>query len=269
MEMTAPAIAAYFDRIGYYGPRAPTLAVLQDLHARHPTYIPFESLDSFMGRPVPIDPTMVSAKLVGARRGGYCHEHNLLFHDVLATLGFRVTALGGRVLWMDPHRDAPLTHRMTLVDLPEGRFLADVGFGGQTATVALRLEPGLEQPTPQGTYRLTRSGDVFETEMKLPDRWAKMYRFRLDMVNPIDFEVANWFTATHPRSRFTQNLVAARIVGTTRITLLNRHVTIRQPDGSAVERELAGMSDLARVLDEDIQITSPVPVAAIWQKLLG
>jgi N-hydroxyarylamine O-acetyltransferase len=84
--MTGIDLSAYFARIGYPSPAAPTLAVLRDLHARHPAAIAFEGLDPFLGRPVPIDPAAVQAKLVHGRRGVYCHEQNALFHDVLAIL---------------------------------------------------------------------------------------------------------------------------------------------------------------------------------------
>ena len=151
-------LAAYAARIGFSGPFAPTGSVLHELVARHTAAIAFESIDPFLGRPVPIDPDTVRAKLLGGRRGGYCHEHNLLFCDVLAEIGFPVIPLGGRVVWARPDGNAPLTHRLTLVELPEGRFIADVGFGGQTPTAPLRLEPGLAQTTPHGRYRIGRRG---------------------------------------------------------------------------------------------------------------
>jgi N-hydroxyarylamine O-acetyltransferase len=267
--MTTVDLAAYFARIGYSGSAEPTLAVLRDLHARHPAAIAFEGLDPFLGRPVPIDPAAVRAKLVRGRRGGYCHEQNALFHDVLAAIGFSVTALGARVVWMTPGRDAPLTHRLTLVDLPEGRFIADVGFGGQTATAPLRLEPGLEQVTPHGTYRLARDGGVFETQMRVGERWEPMYRFTLAPQSQADFEMANWFTSTHPRGRFVRNLVAARVVGDARVNLLNASLSVRHPDGGVEHRTLADARDLGEVLTGVMGLDLPVPVETIWAKLLG
>lgn len=245
-------LAAYFARIGYSGLAEPTLAVLRDLHARHPAWIAFEALDPFLGRPVDIDPAAIQAKLVQGRRGGYCFEQNGLFHDVLAALGFSVSALGARVVWMTPGRQAPVTHRLTLVDLPgERRFLADVGFGGQSPTMPLRLEPGLEQETPHGAYRVARDGEVHETQMRLGEgRWEPMYRFTLAPQSRADFEVSNWFTSTHPRGRFTRNLVAARVVGDTRVNLLNASLSVRGPDGAVVDqRTLADARDLRHVLE--------------------
>ncbi|MGH7057165.1 MAG: arylamine N-acetyltransferase, partial [Acetobacteraceae bacterium] len=80
-------LAAYFARIGYDGAREPTFATLAALHALHPAAIPFENLDSLLGRPVPLDLASLQAKLVGERRGGYCFEQNTLLAAVLGALG--------------------------------------------------------------------------------------------------------------------------------------------------------------------------------------
>ncbi len=260
-------LPTYFARIGYAGPSEPTLCVLRDLHARHPARIAFETLDPLLGRPVDIDPAAIQAKLVAGRRGGYCHEHNALFHDVLAAMGFTVDALAARVVWMTPGRVSPLTHRMTLVDTAEGRFIADVGFGGQTPPAPLRLEPDLEQVTSHGTYRLIRDAAIFETQMRLGQRWEPMYRFTLDPQSSSDFEMSNWFTSTHPRGGLTRNLMVARLVGDDRVSLFNSTVTIHRPDGEPRRQILADARDLQRVLEEVMDLELPVPALVIWAKL--
>lgn len=265
----AAFLPSYTARIGHTGPLAPSLNVLRALTARHPEAIAFESIDPFMGRGVPIDPPAIRAKLLASRRGGYCHEQNALFHDVLAEIGFTVTALGARVVWARPDGIAPLTHRLTLVDLPEGRFIADVGFGGQTPPAPLLLEPGLEQPTPHGTYRITQDNADHALEMRLKDRWQALYRFRLDAQSPVDFEMANWYTATHPRGRFTQNLICARIAGGRRINLANRILGIREADGSLTARALQNATELAEVLETLFDLDIPVPIETIWSRVIA
>jgi N-hydroxyarylamine O-acetyltransferase len=262
-------VPAYFARIGYDGPSEPTLALLHALCARHPSQIPFESLDPFLGIPVDLDPAALQAKLIGARRGGYCQEHNSVFHDVLATLGFTVTALAARVVWSFKGQAAPLTHRLTRVDLPEGRFIADVGFGGNTPTAPLRLEPGIEQTTPHGTYRLAFEREFMELQLRLNDCWEAMYRFTLAPQTRVDFEVANWYTSTNPHSLFTQNLIVCRVVDSTRVNLRNSSLAIRQPDGRAEQHVLAGATDLQRVLEDVMDLALPVGADAIWAKMVS
>ena len=156
---------------------------------------------------------------------------------------------------------------MTLVELLEGPCIADVGFGGQTPTAPLVLEPGLAQETPHGTFRVLREGASFATELRLPGGWEPLYRFCLAPQSQADFEMANWFTATHPRTRFVRNLVAARVVGEERCSLLNTVLTRRRPDGSAVARQLHDAAELGAVLEELMGLDLPLPAAEIWARL--
>lgn len=250
---------AYFARIGHSGPVAADLATLQTLHLAHPSSIPFESLDPLLGRPVRLDPASIQAKLVTGGRGGYCFEQNGLLRLVLEALGFAVTPLAARVRWMlaeDAPR-TPLSHMLLKVDLPEGAYLADVGFGGQSPTAPLRMEPGLEQSTPHGDYRLmaTAAGPL-ELQMRLPTptpeaRWQAMHRFTQEPQGPEDYETYNWRTSTHPASRFTNNLIASRVVGATRVNLLNRERTVHWRDGRTESEVLADATALSKALECD------------------
>ncbi len=103
--------------------------------------------------------------------------------------------------------------------------------------------------------------------MRLSDRWAPMYRFTLEPQTRADFEMANWFTSTHPRTRFTRNLVAARVVGETRVNLLNASLSIRHPNGSLEQHTLATAQDFQRVLEGIMGLELPVAIDAIWTRL--
>src|SRR5690606_14922037 len=89
----------YFRRIGYGGPRTPTLETLRALQRLHPAAIPFENLSPFAGAPVSLELDAIQQKLVHDGRGGYCFEQNSLFLEVLRALGFRASGLAARVLW--------------------------------------------------------------------------------------------------------------------------------------------------------------------------
>ena len=247
---------AYFARIGYRGPRRPTLGALSALCRLHVEAIPFESLDPLLGRPVLIDAASLERKLVKSNRGGYCFEQNGILFRVLRSLGFTVTPLSARVGWMLP-LDAPrppLSHMLLRVDLPEGPFLADVGFGGQSPTAPLRMVQDLVQPTSHGDYRFVADDDALALQLRLPDRWAAMYRFNLEPRLPADYEVSNWFTSTHPASRFTVNLIAARVDGARRLNLFNSALTAYGPDGLVETRLLSGPGEIHEVLTGDFHI---------------
>jgi len=259
---------AYFARIKYTGARAPTLALLSDLHKLHPSAIPFENLDPFFKRPVHIEPDAIVRKLVNGKRGGYCFEQNSLFYDALIALGFVATPLAGRVIlrWQKGQPRPGLTHRLTLARLPEGVFIADVGFGAQSPTAPLKLEHALEQNTPHGTYRIMRDGAVHELQSEAAGIWSGMYQFTLEPQSPADFELGNWFTATHPRSHFRQNILAAIVDGDTRINLLNTRVTKRCGEKSE-ERMVTNSKELDRVLADELGIDPPASTDAIWDQI--
>jgi N-hydroxyarylamine O-acetyltransferase len=260
---------AYFARIGYTGPRIATLAVLRDLHARHALTIPFENLDPLLQRPVSLSLEGLEAKLVHGRRGGYCFEQNTLFRAVLQQLGFAVTSLAARVLWMRP-QDAPVsprTHMLLLVDLDGAALVADVGFGGHLLGAPLTLAADVEQPTGWGVLRFVRADPGFVLQTRLGDAWADVYRFTLEPQMPMDYEVANWFTSAHPNSLFRHNLMVQRLTAEGRVSLLNRRLTRRGPDGRATETALANASELSRVLAEEFGLDPPADVADVFARL--
>lgn len=274
-------LEAYFARIGYAGSRAPTLETLQALHFAHATSIPFENLDVLSGKVPSLDVASVQQKHVGARRGGYCFELNALFSAVLKALGFRVTDLIGRVRWKAP-LDAVTarSHRLIRVALPEGVFLADIAFGGLTMTGPLRLETGIEQQTPHEVYRLLPHGEDgagFELQAKLGAEWATIYSFTLDPQAPVDYEVSNWYTATHPASIFVQHLIVARPAADRRHALLNTGLTIRHKDGRVETQKLESVDEIAEALRDyfGIALSEEQKAAALaphferWQAFSG
>jgi N-hydroxyarylamine O-acetyltransferase len=262
---------AYFRRIGYGGPARPDLETLSAIHARHVAAIPFENLDPLTGRPVVLDIAAVQAKLIQRRRGGYCFEQNTLLKAALETIGFRVTGLGGRVVWMSAP-GAPLGprgHMLLMVDFPDGQFLADVGFGAHLLDAPLRFAIDLEQSTPSATYQIKREGDLFALAVRQNDAWRRAYAFNLEPQLAADYSVASWFYSTHPEILFKHLLIMERLTGDARFNLLNTQLTERWRDGRVVERALSSADELAEVLDKVFDIEPPVTANDLFAKVSG
>ena len=191
---------AYCARVGYDGPRAPTLPALHAITAAHTRTIPFENLDVLLGRGIDLDPAAIFAKLVVQRRGGYCFEQNGLLLMVLEALGFRVAPISARVRWQRP-RDftPPRTHVVLRVELDGTSWLTDVGVGGMSLTAALRLEADIEQATPHEPRRLLREGGRWFHQVRLGDAWHDVCEFTLEEMPAIDRELGNWYTSAHPQ----------------------------------------------------------------------
>lgn len=251
-------LEAYFRRIGYAGARSATLETLRALHAHHAQAIPFENLNPFLRLPVPLDPAALERKLVREARGGYCFEQNLLFADVLRSLQFRVTGLAARVLWNAPENAVPPRGHMLLrIDLEEGVYIADVGFGGLTLTAPLRLEAGLEQETPHEPFRLLAVDEAYVIEAKIREEWKSLYRFDLHAQLLPDYEVTNWYLANHPDSRFVRNLIAGRPAPGRRYALLNGELAVHHHGGISERHTLASVAELRTVLEDYFVIRLP------------
>jgi N-hydroxyarylamine O-acetyltransferase len=237
---------AYMTRIGLPAAGPPTLALLQAVVIRHATTIPFENLDIILGRPIRLDIGSIQAKLVGASRGGYCFEQNTLLRAALQQLGFTVTSLMARVVLGAP-ADAitPRTHMLLRIDLPDGSYLADVGFGNLTPTAPLMLGRGDPQPTSHEDYRLQPMSGETLLQARLGTKWQNLYRFADEPSHPIDHEVGNWFTSTKPNDLFTANVIAARPGAKRRVTLFNGTVTTRHT-GSPPQRQTPTTQDALR-----------------------
>jgi len=260
---------SYFARIGYSGPGAATLQTLQALHLLHPVAIPFENLDPLMKQPVPLELKALATKLVDQGRGGYCYEQNTLFAGVLGALGFSVATLAARVQWnLPPGTIGPRHHMVLRIDLPEGPYIADVGFGRLTLTAPLHLAPDIEQSTPHGPHRLIRVDDEFQLQAKLGQQWAPIFQLALQEQTPADWEVANWFTSTNPGSIFTHSLMVARPVGDCRYGLFNNDLRIHHPDGRTERRTLKTPDELASVLRNDFRIRMPQGSDEVFDRLI-
>ena len=263
-------LAPYLDRIGCPAPAAPDLAGLRAIVAAHAASVPFENIDVLLGRGARLDLPALAGKLVAGRRGGYCFEQNTLLMGALRALGFTVEGLAARVVWLRPVGTiGPRTHMLLRVALPDSAYLVDVGFGGLTLTAPLRFAPHDAQETPHEPHRLIPcGGDALELQARFDGAWTPLYRLTPEPQHPIDYEVANWFTATHPDGLFTNNLMCARPDPDCRYALLNTRLTIRRRGAPAERRELRDAGELAEMLARYFHLDLPPgDVALVWAKI--
>ena len=241
---------AYLARIGYAGERRPSLDVLQAVHEAHATRIPFENLDLMLGRPIRVDLPAIEAKLVRARRGGYCFEHNLLLAAALSALGFGVTLLLARVR-VDPPRAVARTHLVLRVRPADAHdVLADVGFGADGLLRPVPLDPTGTVTVGHWSWRIEREGDIRVMRSARAGRWRDLYAFSLEPQLPVDVEVANHYVSTHPESRFLHTLTAQRMAPDARWTLRNRELVVDRGD-SLETRTLSSREEVLRALADD------------------
>lgn len=247
---------AYFERIGFAGSIAPTLATLELLHALHPAVIPFENLNPLIGEPVLLDQPSLERKLLADKRGGYCFEHNLLFMRILRDLDYTVRPLLARGLWTNPDNQE-LSHLVLLVEINGQNYLADVGHGGLTLTTPLRLRADVEQTTPHETFRLVSGAPEWVLEVRIGENWLPVYAFTLDAVDDAAISALNQTMATSETSPMVSGLRVALSPSGRRVKLLNTSFTIQPVEGEKEQREITSMESLRSVLTEAFGLVLP------------
>jgi N-hydroxyarylamine O-acetyltransferase len=253
----------YFARIGWTDPVPVTFSTVAGLLRAHMTAIPFENLDVLMGKSPSLELADLCTKLIDHKRGGYCYEHSTLFRAVLERLGFTVQAHSARVTMVGTKETSPRTHMLLSIELPEGAFVLDPGFGGLAPLVPVPLD-GVET----GDHWLERDAGETTLKVRTPDRIVDAWVSTLTPEFPIDFVLANHFTSTHPRSPFTQRLMLRAFVdgeaGLEKVSVMNRDLTV-----GGVTRQLADRAELGDVLARyfgiDLDVSRlRVPAVAEW-----
>ena len=259
---------ALLARIGYAGERSATPEVLGALHRAYTTTLPFENLEIMLGRPILLDLESLQDKLIRRRRGGYCFEHVTLFAALLEALGFRFTAVMGRVsLGADPTQ-RPATHALLVVDFDDvgQRLLCDVGFG-RGPIEPIPVVDGVEVTQEGWRLRLTAETDAgrgaptawtlwqqAETDGVLG--WLDRHRWTLNPQYRIDFAVGNHFDSNSPHSPFTMRPFVQRFHADRHDTLDGQTWTTITPDGRVVAQRTVRIEDvpglLAEVFDVDL-----------------
>ncbi len=254
---------AYLHGIGYDGSRDTSLEVLNGIVHAHVLTIPFENLDVLMGRPIRLDAASLQKKLVKDRRGGYCFEQNGLLLHVLESMGFQVKPLSARVMFGYPRGTiTPRTHLVVRVDLNGKSYLADVGVGGLSPTAVLRLELDTELPTPHETWRIIKEGALYYHQAQLGGNWEDIYQLTLEGMPLIDRQVANWYTSTHPDSRFRNILMVAKAAPDgVRLTMLNDEFSIRDAQGYATKYPIGSKKEMLDILAEHFDMHLPIDSA--------
>ncbi|SEG12794.1 N-hydroxyarylamine O-acetyltransferase [Actinacidiphila yanglinensis] len=242
--------AAYLRRIGAARPDRPDPAALRALHLAHLRAVPFENLSVHLGEDIVLAPEPLVAKIVDARRGGFCYELNGAFAVLLRTLGYDVELLACRSFGEGGALGPPFDHMALRVRTGDGAaWLADVGFG-RHSHFPLALDSRAEQREPGGVFRIrpASGGDVDVLRDGQPQYRVEQRARALD-----DFTATCWWQRTSPLSHFRQSLVCSRLTADGRVTLSGRTL-VSTAGGSRRERELPGPAEVLAAYREHFGI---------------
>lgn len=259
----------YLDRIGWHGNAAPDLPTLAQLLRAHIAAIPFENLDVLLRRPIRLDVDSLQAKLVEARRGGYCFEHATLFAAMLEALGFAPVRHAARVVLVNPRDAAARTHMFVTVPLAEGEFVADPGFGALAPRLPVPLVDGVDVRADGAMHWMRRDADGWTLCAMRDGEPVDCWTSTLEREYPVDFAMGNHYTSTHPDSPFVNRVLMRAITAGGQVTVMNRDVAIHH--GDRVRRtQLPDRAALRALVDEYFGFDLPqiealrVPTITEW-----
>ncbi|HEX4302349.1 MAG TPA: arylamine N-acetyltransferase [Rhizomicrobium sp.] len=254
---------AYLARIGLDHRPPATLAGLTTLHRAHLTAISYENIDVQLGRPLTTSPEAAFDKIVGRRRGGWCYEMNGIFGWALGELGFDVTRATGAVMRVKAGDAKAGNHLVLRVALPDGVYLADVGFGDGPFD-PVRVVPGAFTTSRGFPFALT---ELDENWWRLTDArpGAKSFDFNLAPADEAQLAEKCAMLQTAPASPFVQNLVVQRHAPDGHAILRGRTISRVTPAGAA-EQTLASADELVATLHSVFDLDVP-DAATLWPKI--
>ena len=129
----------------------------------------------------------------------------------LEALGAEVELYLARVLLgADPAAPRPRSHLLLGVLWRGERWHADVGFGGGTLLEPLAWGPGEVIVQSGWRYRVIERDGEYVLQSGAGEPWEDLYAFVPRAVPQADIEPANWWTSTHPSSRFVNGFLVSR-----------------------------------------------------------
>ena len=255
LQITNPLdVSSYLERIGYEGPREPTLDVLRAIHRRHMLTVPFENLDIHLGRTIVLDEASFFDKIVRQRRGGFCYELNGLFAALLREMGYDLDLLSGRVDNQAGYFGPEFDHLVLLVRLDGQPWIADVGFGDSF------LEPlaldGKEQSSGGMLYFVDRWREGLILLRQEDGMWSPKYVFTLQPHRLEEFAGMCVYHQTSPNSTFPRARICSRATPQGRVTLSEMRL-IQTMNGERTERMLESEEQHQQALLEYFGIELP------------
>lgn len=249
---------AYLHRIGLASAEVSLegLRALMDAHLRA---VPFENLDVYYRRGVPLDGPIAVTKVTEGHRGGWCFELNSAFALLLESLGFTVERLAASVLLGD--EEPPTPDHLTLVVHLDRDWLVDVGFG-DSFTVPLPVPRAEGEPTVGNgrprPHRVIRTGEHLVLEALREGRWQQQFRTVTRNVSLDHFAPASERLQNTPGLHWTETRFATRLTPTGRVTLL--HDRLKLDEGGHITEVEVTETEWNEVLTRVFRIAPQPPV---------
>jgi N-hydroxyarylamine O-acetyltransferase len=248
--MSLPAsLKNYVSDLGLVVPDQPNIAFVKSLQKTHVARYSFNNLAVVLGEHISLDLDDISKKIVERGLGGYCFEHNKLTFELLKSLGYDVKLVMARVL-NNQDKDAPRTHRVTLLTLDGVVYLVDTGFGGYGPIAPLVLLGNLDQKVGDDVYRIAeRENGEFDLQIIQDSKHFTLYRFDLAVYTEADCAMGNFYSYQFPEASFVNNLIISLKNQDRTVYLKNHTLTVKHREDIQT-RTLTSSAELYQILTD-------------------
>ncbi len=223
--------AAYLQKIACQGDFIPSIITLKRLQKNHLLHIPFENLDIYYGKPIPMDMSYIFDKVIRQHRGGFCYELNALFYHLLVNMGFEARLISGRVYHKVKGYGPEFDHLAIIVTIDSMEYLVDVGYG-EFAFHPVAIDLDRSQKDKRGTFKISQYSDThLAVNIQKMGKWNPIYLFSPEGREYKDFEEMCSYHQTSPESHFTQKRICSLATEEGRITVTGNRLVIKDSYG--------------------------------------
>ena len=225
--------------------KIPTLTYLNEIISAHQKSISFNNLAVYFrpGEILDLELAALFSKVILEGKGGYCFENNKVFYYLLKKIGFEVEAKAARVIYDNPG-DVPRTHRTTVVTIDGKKYLADVGFGKDVPRQAVPI--GVKREN--GGHQVIVDGSLYRHQLLKEEKIINLYTFDDGHYLESDFKVGNYYTNTHPDSKFVKELIVVRTAGEL-VEFINGKTYSRIVNNVRENKEISNQEEFAVYLE--------------------
>ena len=200
-----------------------TLTDITKLIKIHVQTFAFSSMKVLLKQEINLNLDDIHNDIVLRKRGGYCFEHNKLFYEVLKELGFDVQFYLARVI-NNMHNEVPQTHRFTLLNFENEKYLIDVGIGFRSPCVPVKFGNTITSSHLGISFSIKEFEDnSFGLQLLQNNEPFTVTHFDLNKCYEADFEMGHFYTHKHPQSSFLNNLIISTISSNTIFSLRNKN----------------------------------------------
>lgn len=214
----------------------------------------FSSITVLLKDEISLDINDIYKKIVINKRGGYCFEHNKLLFIVLKELGFDVKSYMARVV-NNTNNIVPKTHRFTILNFNDERYLIDVGIGFRSPCVPVKLSAEFTPSHLGISYRVkTLDKNLFALESLKNEETFTITNFELYNYNEADYEMGHFYSHKHPDAVFVNNLVISSISDKEIRSLRNKNY-IKIYENSQEEISINSLDTFKKIVADDFNMS--------------